>query len=413
MFVFKLFAFAFTISSVRGLKPSGTNRQQSPSPRGGAASTDKIIAISSSSSSSSSNNNKDDAALSRRRLIFSGATTAATIASVLLPSDPANAARAKGAAELDLEFYIRDLVNGNKKEGSIAPSTNGPPVPPPRTLGGSLLPLLLNKECSADCIPVQALVEEIQSQDKKAAGRTARTSKEDIVSDIQSRVDAYRERTKRSFYSRAPWNEEEISDQYYFDFTIYALWKTAAELIDSNPNRDRFLRNIGRMLVRKLESEGTLTQGPSLQQQQQQQQQSSKDTVLVSSVPIIMELLDVFKTSGYCKNYRIRSSDNSDAIGDDGPFFDDLDDESLGLVGTANCLVSIYEPAVLGASLQINGENSRFAPDFVGTAMAAIWEKYGGIRTTWDVFFVDPEYRPNPKDYFPNEQLLQMTLNKS
>lgn len=352
-------------------------------------------------------------------MLFSG-VTAASLGTILLPSDPANAnanaaPRAKGAAELDLEFYIRDLVNGNKKEGSISPSNNGPPVPPPRTLKGSLLPLLLNKECSADCIPVRALIEEIQSQDK-AAGRAV-TSSDAIAKDIRSRVDGFRERTKRGFYSKAPWNEEEISDQYYFDFTIYALWKTAAELIASPPNRDRFVRNVGRMLVSELESEGILVQGSSQRQQQQQQQPSSnKDNgVLVRSVPAITELLNVFKTSGYCKNFRVRSSDNADALGDDddGPFFDELDDEGLVLVGTANCLVSVYEPAVLGASLQINGENSRFAPDFVGTSVAAVWEKYGGIRTTWDVFFVDPEYRPNPKDYFPNEQLLQMTLNKT
>merc|ERR1712003_575565 len=98
--------------------------------------------------------------LSRRQLIFSGVS--ATIAAVFLPIDAANAARAKGAAELDLEFYVRDLISGNKKEGSISPSKNGPPVPPPRKLTGNVIPMLLNNECNADCIPVQALIEQIQ-----------------------------------------------------------------------------------------------------------------------------------------------------------------------------------------------------------------------------------------------------------
>ena len=332
--------------------------------------------------------------LSRRQLILSGIT--ATTAAVF-SSSPAHAARAKGAAELDLEFYVRDLVSGNKKEGSIDPSKNGPPVPPPRTLKGPIVPMILNKECTADCIPVQALVTEIQQQDK-AAGRSI-ASDEAIVKDIQSRVDAIRERTKNSFFSKAPWKEEEVSDQYYFDFTIYALWKTAAQLIEKNENRDRFMRNIGRLLVGKLQSEKLLTQDLGV-----------KDSgALVSSIPAIMEILGIFKTSGYCKKFRIRASED---MGENEPVFDDLDDEGFSMAGTANCLVSIYEPATLGASLQINGENSRFAPDFVGTSLAAIWENYGGIRTTWDVFFVDPEYRPNPKDYFPNEQLLQITLNK-
>ncbi|VEU44113.1 unnamed protein product [Pseudo-nitzschia multistriata] len=384
MFVCKILLCGFISSSIHALKFPSTKTQQLRS-----------SAVESANSE-----------LSRRQLLLSGVTLG-TIGAILLPTNPANAARAKGAAELDLEFYIRDLVNGNKKEGSISPSTNGPPVPPPRTLKGSIIPLLLNKECSPDCIPVQALIEEIEKQDK-VAGRTP-ASKEAIAKDIQYRVNSIREKTSRSFLTKAPWNEEEISDQYYFDFTAYALWKTAAEMIDDVQNRDRFMRNIGRLLVDKLESEGILT-GSSASRQQQL---SKNNGVLVSSIPLVMELLNVFKTSGYCKNFRIRSSDNADAMGDDLPLFDELDDESLSMVGTSNCLVSIFEPAVLGASLQINGENSRFAPDFIGTSLAAIWEKYGGIRSTWDVFFVDPEYRPNPKDYFPNEQLLQITLNKS
>ena len=365
--------FGINASSIYGLKASPTKLSQPPS-------------IPEASESR----------LSRRKLLLSSVTTTTAAAAFFLPTNPAHAARAKGAAELDLEFYVRDLVSGNKKEGSIEPSKNGPPVPPPRTLKGAILPMLLNKECTSDCVPIQALVQIIQDQDK-AAGRSV-ASEDSIVKDIQSKVDAIRERTKNSFFGKAPWKEEEVSDQYYFDFTIYALWKAAAQLIENNENRDRFMRNIGRLLVSKLQNEKLLTPG-----------NLGKDGALVSSIPEIMELLSIFKTSGYCKSFRIRSSDDA---GYDGPVFDELDDESLSMVGQANCLVSIYEPATLGASLQINGENSRFAPDFVGTCLSAIWESYGGIRTTWDVFFVDPEYRPNPKDYFPNEQLLQMTLNK-
>mmetsp|Transcript_27925 Transcript_27925/g.57924 ORF Transcript_27925/g.57924 Transcript_27925/m.57924 type:complete len:408 (+) Transcript_27925:188-1411(+) len=371
--------------SVHGLKPSSSTKPTPP------------IAFSES---------LDAPEVSRRRLLFSsGAVAVAAAATAFLPSDAASAARAKGAAELDLEFYVRDLVGGNKKEGNIEQSKNGPPVPPPRRLEGPLVPMLLNKDCTSDCVSVQALIEELQ-QEQKNSGRAV-SSKEDVERDIQQRVDAIRERTKRSFYSKAPWGSEDIADQYYFDFTMYALWKTAAELIDVNPNRDRFMRNVGRLLLARLESEKMMTTP-----QKGSSPSSDKDNgLLVSSVPSVMDLLNIFKSSNYCKNFRIRSSDNAD-IGDDEPFFDDLDDESLSMVGTANCLVSIYEPTTLGASLQINGENSRFAPDFVGTTLAAVWETHGGIRSTWDVFFVDPEYRPNPKDYFPNEQLLQITLSK-
>merc|ERR1712238_335425 len=349
--------------------------------------------------------------ISRRKLII--ATSTMVTSTVIFPGTPVNAAasvRAKGAAELDLEFYIRDLMQGNKKEGNTSPSANQPSLPPPRFLKGPLIPILLNKLCTPDCIPVQALIQQVQQQvqqqqQQQITDLLKNSSADDIAKTIQLRVDEIREKTKRSFFSKAPWKEEEISDQYYFDFTAYALWKTAAELIENNQNRDRFVRNVGRMIISKFETDGLL------QQVSIKDDKSNRKNVLVSSIPAIIELLEFFNHSGYCKNFRIRSSDGNDAAGSQGgPVFDEFDDESFSMVGTANCLVSIYEPATLGASLQINGENSRFAPDFVGTSLAAIWEKNVGIQSTWDVFFVDPEYRPNPKDYYPNEQLLQITL---
>ena len=132
---------------------------------------------------------------------------------------------------------------------------------------------------------------------------------------------------------------------------------------------------------------------------------------IVDSIPAINQLLQLFQSSGYCKSFRIRASDDVKDDDNNIPLFDELDDESLQVGGSIDCLVSIIEPASLSASLQINGEQSRFGPDFVGTTLAALWEQYG-IKSTWESFFVDAEYRPNPKDYFPNEQLLQFTLTR-
>ena len=362
---------------------------------------------------------------------------------MLLPAQPAVAAR--GAAELDLEYYMRDLMGGNKKEGNVLPSTP-PPLLPPRTLQGPLLPLLLNKECSPSCIPVQVLMEQVQ--------QTTSTSKSSnsaaLAQTIQDRVTETRDKTRSSFYAKAPWNEAEVTDQYYFDVTAYALWKTAAELLPNPLDRDQFVRNLGRRLVEKAQSEKLLNwKGSS---------SNNDDNTLVGSTPAILAMLQLFQSSGYCKGYRIRTTDDVVVLEDSKkkgknsqqqqqppqPIFDELDDEGLQAGGTVDCLVSVYESASLGASLQINGEQSRFGPDFVGTSLAAIWESTASVQSSWEVFFVDAEYRPNPKgkskcvsvcerelmvycwnrllhvlilyllflDYFPNEQLLQLTLTK-
>ena len=321
---------------------------------------------------------------SRRTLLKSGCMVGG--AWVMVPHEPANAAR--GAAELDFEFYMRDLMGGNKKEGNIEASKQ-PQASPPRCLKGPLIPLLLDKDCSTACIPVQALVQQIKL---RKGGDEAM-----IAEDIQNRVKTLREKTSRSFLARTPWKEEKISDQYYFDFTSYALWRTAAELLPDFVDRDKFVRKLGKMLYTTLQSEKLVSP-----------LQSGKDSGLVSTIPAAIEILELFKASQYCKGYRIRGSDSVD---DADYVFDDLDDESLLAGGNVDGLVSIYEPATLGASLQITGEQSRFGPDFVGTTLAALFDA-NNIRSSWETYFVDPEYRPNPKDYFPNEQLFQFTLTK-
>ena len=324
---------------------------------------------------------------SRREILLNGLVATEGLSLVISPQ-PANAAR--GAAELDFEFYMRDLVGGNKKEGNVEAS-KAPVTAEPRTLKGPLLPLMLDNSCSQSCIPVQALIAQI----KKSTTPPAKEDS-DILADIQGKVESYRSKASRSFSARAPWKQEDVSDQYYFDLTAYALWRTAADLLPNYLDRDKFARGVGRLMYQQLLSQGLIKNNIN----------ANNKNKLVDVTPLSIEILQKFKDSGYFKDYKIRSDESS---AENDPVFDKLDDESLFAGGSVDCLVSIFEPATLGASLQITGEQSRFGPDFVGSTLAALWESVG-VKSSWETFFIDPVYRPNPKDYFPDEQLFQYTL---
>lgn len=322
--------------------------------------------------------------LSRRNVL--GATAAAATVMVS-SSQPANAV--KGAAELDFEYYLRDLVGGNKREGTVLPSVS-PKAAPPRRLTGHLIPLLLNEECTPSCIPVQALIQQIQKQ------KGNKNDAESIAQEIQQKVQSLRDKIGKSFYSRTPWQEESVMDQYYFDVTAYAFWRTAAELLPNFVERDQFVRRLGKLLYQKMQTSNLVTSTSTA---------DSTTPSLVRALPAVVEVLQIFQSSKFCDGFKIRQDDSSKDEGD--PIFDEIDDESLVVSGlSVDCLVSVYGPATLGASLQINGEQSRFGPDLVGTTLAAVWDA-AGIKSSWETFFVDPEYRPNPKDYFPNEQVRQ------
>ena len=288
-----------------------------------------------------------------------------------------NAHAAKGAAEYDLEFYMRDLVRGNKKEGNLAAS-KPPPAPPARTLGGPLLPLLLNDNCDSSCIPTKSILDIV--------GPSA---------NVQEKMTGYRNGASRSFASRTPWNEDHVSNQYYFDLTTYALWRTAAELMPDYVDRSKFVRKIGKGIYSECVKNGSLKVATN---------RNDDKSLLTSSIPAMNEVLDLFVSSGFCKGYKIGDGTKSE-------IFDQYDDEDMADGASLNCLISVYEPATLSASLQITGEQSRFSPEFVATTLAAMWDA-AGIKSSYETYFVDNEYRPNPKDFFPNEQLLQFALSK-
>ena len=334
--------------------------------------------------------NHQDANVSSRRTLLKDVARIGTAGCLVLPlsSEPAQAAR--GAFELDSEYYIRDLLGGNKKEGNVLPS-RAPAMPPPRSLQGPLVPLLLDQDYAPSCIPVQALAQQMSK------GGTVDTATAKAIA--ASAMD-YRSKSSRSFATRAQWDKEDIVDQYYFDLSAYALWKTAADSLPKYADRDIFARNVGRLLYQKIRSESLVKQQP--------QQKILEQGSVVGSETAVKEVLALFQDSNFCKGFKI-GNDQSVGEKQEEKVFDPLDDEALQNGASINCLVSVYEPATLGASLQITGEQSRFAPDYVGSTLAALWESMG-IKCSWEIFFVDPEYRPNPKDYFPNEKLLQFTL---
>lgn len=310
---------------------------------------------------------------SRRRVLDRFLLTSGIVSSTFhTGADSANAAQ--GAAEYDLEYYMRDLFQGNPRQGTRAASV-APPAPPPRILMGPLQPLLLQDDI-VSCIPYKVLSNLVSNNEK---------------STITERFDSIRIAASRSFQSREPWREPHVTDQYFFDLSCYAFWRTAAELLPDYKMRDTFARMIGRELYNM----PTLFKTKPVR---------NAGTPLTSTIESMKEILDLFTSTQYCTSYRMTRDKE-----DDSDIFDKLDDTDLSNGLSVNCLVSIFNPASLGASLQITGEQSRFIPDFVGTTLAAMWESVG-IAASYEIYFVDPEYRPNPKDYFPNEELLQFTL---
>jgi hypothetical protein len=220
----------------------------------------------------------------RNALLFQTTTTAAAVG---ISPNPAHAAR--GAAELDLEYYLRDLLGGNKPEGNVEAS-RPPAKRPPRTLGEPLSQLLLNDNFTAKAVPVAVLAKMVQSRS------TSEKSFDRIVEEVQSRSQETRERVSRSFYARSPWDTANVRDEYFFDVSAYALWRTAADLLPNYADRDAFVRRVGKVLYREMIQSGIL---PA--------QSTKKGGGIVATVASVQEVLQVFVDNNFCQSYRLGS----------------------------------------------------------------------------------------------------------
>lgn len=313
------------------------------------------------------------------------------LSSFIFSCFPLSANAVKGAAELDFEFYMRDLFMGNKPEGNL-PVSKAPPATPPRTLQQPLLQLLLDDELRFS-LPIQVL---------------AQVTKVPIDT-LREQVYEYRMKVAPAFKASRPWLKESMSDEYYFDLSCYALWKVASTSIQDYSIRDKFARSIGsRLLDEMIQRELLSKQSISVL--------NKSNNRLTDLIPCVIEVLDLFQTTGYCSSYRLGDKNDEERSGL--KVFDELDDEEMtpNGGGSVNCLVSIYEPATLGGALQITGEGSRFSPDFVGVTLAAVFERVesekGGVTVNIESYFVDSVYRPNPKDFFPDERFYQFTITR-
>jgi len=356
----------------------------------------------------SSNNRLVNTDIISRRHVFTSFTTkgfpsiivTSSLITCAYPTLPASAVQ--GAAEYDLEFYLRDLFQGNKREGNVQASLP-PKALPPRNLVNFDVFNVINDSCDGNCVSVNLL--------SKLTGISTQ--------DISTRTTQLRQKVYTSFQTKNPWKQESVQDEYYFDLTLYCLFRVAAEVMPTDYIlRDTWIRNIGRSIYKQAFEE---KERMILDKAYIMMENSSSSTVneiaspsstndmptpisLSQSTPYLLKLLDLFQSTQYISSYRIQK---------DSPIFDTYDDEDIQQGRSINLLISLIRPVTLGSALQLTAEGSRFSPEFIAPTIAAMWEDVCHLETMYETYFVDNTYRPNPKDFFPDEVLLQLTIKNA
>ena len=139
----------------------------------------------------------------------------------------------EGAFEMDLRFYVRDLVNGGKE--TTNKEKRKAMFPSPRRMNGEI---------------VSGIVNVISKEISVISGVPSVTILQNVTEIMPLLL--------KQFQPYVPFRELSLSDQYYFDIYLYGLYELAAMLIPFSSDRVILRKNIGNGILSLLKTTGRL-----------------------------------------------------------------------------------------------------------------------------------------------------------
>ena len=161
-------------------------------------------------------------------------TQATLLGSIALPQSAHAAARAKGAFEMDLDFYLRDLTLGKANIKPKVPSERAR-IPKGRTL---------------NAVFAKQIIHIVEHAIAQVANKT--------VQEVSLQAELERKIQLPYFRTFVEIDHEVISDERYFDVTAYAYFKAAQKLIPTSEQRVALRSIIGQAVLRELEGDARL-----------------------------------------------------------------------------------------------------------------------------------------------------------
>ncbi len=301
-----------------------------------------------------------------------------------LPFRPSTAVAALGAAEMDLEFYLRNTL-GMKP----SPPVTASPLPPPRKLD----PLFSSRALGA----VESALAPSLSVTPSAL-REAAVARRRSLSLEFDRVLTQGAFGALDYSAMAPGGsvggttdalavQQQQRQQYGFDLSLLCYFTLLADARLPRAESRACADRLGMRLLEALAPPTLETSPPA-----------APPPRLSNTLTGCRALLDGLQAAGYLRSYSLDDSEADDKLWSDRS---DLSDTRL--------TITLTESASLRAAVVLNGRPGA-SPELARPLLTAYLRACGAEVAEAAEYFLDDTYRSNPLEYRANQQVLTLTI---
>ena len=281
---------------------------------------------------------------------------------------PSSAFAAKGAFEMDAEFYLDNILNRNsakktqiKKDKDYRKPIYKTPRKIDRNTAISIIERIEKSICALSPKPLS-------------------------ITDLRKNVALNMPATLIFFKKFVPIVCEDLSDQYYFDINLYLLYKEAEIVMSDSEKRVKFRKEVGESILELIPSSKIAN--------------SASNINMKEVAAGIQNVLNFFVKTRIISSYEFDQNDFADDI-----FANQSFDQKLPI----SFQITLKEPANLLSFLEGYSANNFFHPEIFATTIAAYLRKIG-FYSKFEDYLLDNYYRESNFDLQAQDVIIEMQL---
>lgn len=297
-----------------------------------------------------------------RSALFSGIMGLTVVSAI-----PAESEAAKGAFEMDAEYYISNIFSKNKGEAAKTGDGRRPIYKTPRKLDTDSANQIYSK-----------LIDLVRAN---SAGKGE---------ELEEKVAALRQSKLGYFKSFAPIVTETLTDQYFFDISLWAMYQIAQGVIPTSEKRVKFRTQVGEAVYSSIRPIRKSTPTVPI----------AFPAPIKEAIDDVVATLQGLKRAKLIASYSFDSEDASD---------EQFARETFAVKAPISFQITIDEPATLLSFLEGQIEDTFFHPEIIGSCLAASLRS-NGYWSKYEDYLLDNYYRESNFDLRADAVILEFSI---